>query len=116
MALKSFSLFASNDSGYRSGITDIFDCETSRPTFNPQDYARDLARRRQHILAGELSRLDAGEYQLDILDHMMRMDVRFCLLARCPTLTDEILRPTLCQMLTRLTSRPRFNGLCVLTC
>jgi hypothetical protein len=79
MASSTFSSFGSNDSGYDSGITEIFDCETSRPRFNPQEYARDVARRTQHMLAGELSRLDAGEYQQDILDHMMRMDVRFAL-------------------------------------
>jgi hypothetical protein len=33
------------------------------------------------MLAGELSRLDAGEYQQDILDHMMRMDVRSALVS-----------------------------------
>jgi hypothetical protein len=77
MASRSFPSFGSHDSGYDSGITEVFDCETSRPRFNPQEYARDVARQRQHMLAGELSRMDAGEYQQDILDHMMRMDVRF---------------------------------------
>ena len=76
MASRVFSLFGSNDSGYESGITEVFDFETSRPMSNPQEYARDVARQRQHMLAGELSRLDAGEYQQDILDHMIRMDVR----------------------------------------
>jgi hypothetical protein len=80
MASRSFSSFGSNDSGYDSGITEIFDCETTRPRFYSQEYARDVARQRQHMLAGELSRLDAGEYQQDILDHMMHMDVRFPLL------------------------------------
>jgi hypothetical protein len=77
MASRGFASFASNDSGYDSSITEVFDCETSRPRFNPQEYARDVARQRQHLLAGELSRLDADEYQQDILDHMMRMDVCF---------------------------------------
>lgn len=77
MASRAFASLGSNDSGYDSGITEVFDCETSRPRFNPQEYVRDVARQRQHMLAGELSRLDAGEYQQDILDHMMRMDVRF---------------------------------------
>lgn len=77
MASRSFSSFSSHDSGYDSGITEVFDFETSRPRFNPQEYARDAARERQHMLAGELSRLDAAEYQQDILDHMMHMDVRF---------------------------------------
>jgi hypothetical protein len=77
MASRTISSFGSNDSGYDTGIIEIFDCETSKPRFNSQEYARDVARQRQHMLAGELSRLDAGEYQQDILDHMMRMDVRF---------------------------------------
>ena len=77
MASRSFSSFGSYDSGYDSGTTEVFDCETTRPTFYSQEYARDIARQRQHVLAGELSRLDAGEYQQDILDHMMDMDVRF---------------------------------------
>lgn len=75
MASRSFSSFGSSDSGYDSGITEVFDSEPSRPRFNPHEYGRDAARRRQNMLAGELSRLDAGEYQQDILDHMMRMDV-----------------------------------------
>lgn len=51
--------------------------------FETQQYTRDLARERQHMLAGELSRLDAGEYQNDILQHMMHMDV-------CTTITVNI--------------------------
>lgn len=76
MASRSFSSFGSNDSGYDSGITEFFDSEALRPRFNPQEYARDVAHQKQHVLAGELSRLDAGEYQQDILGHMMHMDVR----------------------------------------
>lgn len=76
MASRSFPSFGSNDSGYDSGITEVFDCETSTQRYDRQDYVRDMARQRQHMLAGELSRMDASEYQQDILDHMMSMDVR----------------------------------------
>jgi hypothetical protein len=88
MASRSFPSFGSNDSGYDSGITEIFDCEPARPTFNPQEYARDVARQRQHILAGELSRLDAAEYQQDMLDHMLRMDVSCLSSHLTPQLTN----------------------------
>jgi hypothetical protein len=90
MASRGFASFASNDSGYDSSTTEVFDCETSRPRFNPQEYARDVARQRQHMLAGELSRLDADEYQQDILDHMMRMDVRLPWSHHMGVLTDMI--------------------------
>ncbi len=90
MASRAFPSFGSNDSGYDSGITEVFDYETSRPRFNPQDYARDVARQRQQVLAGELSRLDASEYQQDILDHMMCMDVRFAPISLLFHLTDII--------------------------
>ena len=59
---------------FNNEYTEIFDHDSTAP-MDPQQYARDLARERQHMLAGELSRLDAGEYQNDILEHMMRMDV-----------------------------------------
>ena len=58
----------------KTDYVEVFDNEPMAP-MDPQQYARDLARERQHMLAGELSRLDAGEYQNDILEHMMRMDV-----------------------------------------
>lgn len=81
MASMVFSSFGSNDSGYDSGITEVFEFEPSKAKFNHQEHVREVARQRQHMLAGELSRLDAGEYQQDILDHMMRMDVRCALLS-----------------------------------
>lgn len=77
MTSRSYSSFASSYGGYDRGITEVFDCDTSRPRFNHQEYARDLAQQRQNLIAGELSRIDAAEYQQDILEHMMRMDVRF---------------------------------------
>ena len=76
MDANSFSSLGSHDSGYDSGISEIFECGTLRPRCDNVDYLRDFARQRQHQLAGELSRLDAGEYQQDILDHMIQMDVR----------------------------------------
>lgn len=65
--------FCSNDSGYESGIIEVFDEPSS--VMHRQDCTKDIARRRQQVLAGELSRLDAEEYQQDILDHMLHMEV-----------------------------------------
>ena len=69
MACQDLSTLGSNDSGYGSGIVEVLD--KSRQ----QDHARNAARQRQHQLAAELSRLDADEYQKDILEHTLRMDV-----------------------------------------
>lgn len=74
MAYPGISSFGSNDSGYESGIMDVFD-EPPQPVLNTKDFARDLARQRQNMLADELSRRDAEEYQHDILEHMLQMDV-----------------------------------------
>lgn len=77
MESSSFSSFGSHDSGYDSAITEVFDCGTSISRFDHREYARDVARQRQQMIAVELSRLDADEYQQDILDHMIHMDVRY---------------------------------------
>ncbi len=53
---------------------EVFD-EAPQPVLSGKDFAKDLARQRQNMLAEELSRLDAEEYQNDILDHMLHMDV-----------------------------------------
>ena len=74
MAYHGISSFGSNDSGYESGIIEVFD-EPPRPVLNTKDFARDMARQRQNMLAEELSRLDADEYQHHILEHMLHMDV-----------------------------------------
>ena len=74
MAYPGACSFGSDDSGYGSAVMDVFD-EPQRPTMKSRDFAKDVARQRQHKLAGELSRLDAAEYQHDILDHMVNMDV-----------------------------------------
>ena len=74
MAYHGISSFGSNDSGYESGIMEVFD-EPPRPVPKTKDFSRDLARQRQNMLAEELSRLDAEEYQHDILEHMLHMDV-----------------------------------------
>jgi hypothetical protein len=66
--------FGSNDSGYESGIVEVFD-EPPRQYMKHHDHTKEMARQRQHMLAGELSRQDAEEYQQDILEHMLRMDV-----------------------------------------
>lgn len=75
MAYHRISSFSSNDSGYESGIIEVFD-EPPRLAVNNRDLARDMARQRQNMLAEELSRLDAEEYQHDMLEHMLHMDVR----------------------------------------
>ena len=72
-----YSSFASDDSGYESGITEVFDCGAARPKYENHEYARDIARQRQHAIAAQLSRLDADEYQHDILEHMMQMEVSY---------------------------------------
>ena len=54
---------------------EVFD-EPPRPAMNNRDLARDMARQQQNMLAEELSRLDAEEYQHDMLEHMLHMDVR----------------------------------------
>lgn len=58
------------------GVTEVFDLGIKPATYTAQDYVKEVARQRQHRLAGELSRLDAAEYQNDILAHMLEMDVR----------------------------------------
>lgn len=57
------------------GVTEVFDRDVKPATYTAQDYVKEMARQRQHRLAGELSRLDATEYQNDILAHMLDMDV-----------------------------------------
>jgi hypothetical protein len=74
MAYHGVSSFGSNDSGYESGIMEVFD-EPPRAVLNNNGFNRDLVRQRQNMLAEELSRLDAEEYQHDILEHMLHMDV-----------------------------------------
>ncbi|KAL9617692.1 MAG: hypothetical protein Q9160_007525 [Pyrenula sp. 1 TL-2023] len=56
------------------GVTEVFDFGIKPATYTAQDYVKEVARQRQHRLAGELSRLDAAEYQNDILAHMLEMD------------------------------------------
>ena len=77
MAFNRISSFGSNDSGYESGgIVEVFD-EPARPALKNLDHAKEMARHRQHLLASELSRLDSDEYQQDMLEHMLKMDVSF---------------------------------------
>ncbi|KAJ9613794.1 hypothetical protein H2204_014647 [Knufia peltigerae] len=73
MAYNRISSFGSNDSGYESGIVEIFD-EPTQPMSKNMDHAKDVARRRQQLLASELSRRDSDEYQNDMLEHMLKMD------------------------------------------
>ena len=53
--------FGSNDSGYESGIVEVFD-EPRAPTLKIGDHAKDLARHTQHRMAAEMERLDTQEY------------------------------------------------------
>jgi len=68
------SSFGSNDSGYESGIVEVFD-EPPRPVIKNPDHTKEIARHRQHLMASELSRKDADDYQQDMLEHMLKMDV-----------------------------------------
>ena len=75
MAFNRISSFGSNDSGYESGIVEVFD-EPPRPVIKNPEQAKEIARHRQHLMASELSRRDADEYQQDMLEHMLKIDVR----------------------------------------
>ena len=109
MAFTTVSSFTSSDSGYDSGIVEVFD-EPPPRVMNTQSLAKDLARQRQQMLAGELSRLDAEEYQQDILEHMLRMDVSSSSILICLHIMLIELRPRPYLMSIQLTFRPRFNG------
>lgn len=74
MAFNRVSSFGSTDSGYESGTAvEVFD---NQAKIKEQEHAREVARQRQQLLASELSRLDSDEYAQDMLEHMLRMDVR----------------------------------------
>ena len=74
MAFNRVSSFGSTDSGYESGgATEIFDDQVRA---KQQEHAREVARQRQQLIASELSRLDSDEYAQDMLEHMLRLDVR----------------------------------------
>lgn len=63
--------FGSNDSGYESSIID----EPRRQAAKSADHAKEVAKHRQHLMASEMSRRDAEEYQQDMLEHMLKVDV-----------------------------------------
>ncbi|EXJ81304.1 hypothetical protein A1O3_07594 [Capronia epimyces CBS 606.96] len=65
--------FGSDDSGYDSGIVEVFD--EPGPAIKTADHSKEIARHRQHLMASELSRRDAEEYQQDMLEHMLKMDI-----------------------------------------
>lgn len=77
MAFNRISSFGSTDSGYES--VEIFDEPALAITKN-QEHAKEVASHRQHLMASELSRRDADEYQQDMLVHMLKMDVSRVLL------------------------------------
>jgi hypothetical protein len=81
--------FGSDDSGYGSGVAEVFE-NPVLPIMGSRDFGKDVARRRQQLLAAELSRLDAQEYQQDILDHMLHMDVSNPPFPRAVDITDTL--------------------------
>ena len=82
--------FGSDDSGYGSGAAEVFE-NPVLPVMESQEFGKDIARRRrQQLLAAELSRLDAQEYQQDILDHMLHMDVSNPAFPRAVDTTDTL--------------------------
>jgi len=83
--------FGSDDSGYGSGAAEVFENQVL-PVMESQEFGKDIARRRrrQQLLAAELSRLDAQEYQQDILDHMLHMDVSNLAFPRAVDITDTL--------------------------
>jgi hypothetical protein len=64
--------------------------ETVQGRIDPRTAAKMIARNRQDIIAGELSRLAGEEYLEDIMQHMRQMEARF---AHCVCVQ-------LCEMLT----------------
>lgn len=72
MSYNRVSSFGSQDSGYETASSQE---SMSRNIYKQQDFAKESARHRQHLLAQELSKQDAEEYEQDMLNHMLRMDV-----------------------------------------
>ena len=71
MAFNAPSSFKSNDSGYETGPVEALEPKHT----TKHDPAREMARQQQNMLAVELSKQVEEEYQHDILDHMLRLDV-----------------------------------------
>ena len=71
MAFNAPSSFKSNDSGYDSGALEVSEIRQA----TKHDQAQEIARQHQNMLAVELSKQVEEEYQHDILDHMLRIDV-----------------------------------------
>ena len=67
------SSFGSQDSGYGTDIVEVFD-EPAQTAVKDQEHSKEVSRQRQLLIADQLSRIDADEYQHDILEHMLRMD------------------------------------------
>jgi hypothetical protein len=109
MAFNRISSFGSNDSGYDSGIVEVFD-EPARPVTKDPEHAKEVARQRQHLIASELSRRDADDYQQDMLEHMLKMEVSGGSISTSiePGLTLSRLTP--CLMLMQSTYKQRYNG------
>jgi hypothetical protein len=82
--------FSSHDSGYGSEIVEVFD--EPRPVIKNLDHAKEAARQVQHRMASELSRRDADEYQQDMLEHMLKIDVSADL-GSCPQPRSQLTIP-----------------------
>lgn len=104
------SSFGSTDSGYESGgVVEVFD-EHTQAAMNKASQAKEHARHQQHLLASELSQRDSDDYQQDMLEHMLKMDVSPAIFST--QASQLIIVPSLrpCLMSTPLTFRRRFNG------
>lgn len=71
MSFQRISSFSSNDSGYETATNQDTVAQVS---FRQQDNTKEQARRRQQMMADELSQQASEEYQQDMLEHMLRMD------------------------------------------
>lgn len=71
MSFTRVSSFGSNDSGYETGSSQD---NASQTIFKQQEQTKEIAKQRQRVMAAELSRLDAENYQQDMLDHMLHME------------------------------------------
>lgn len=52
--------------------------ESFHPSITPRQAAKMIARRKQELIANELSRLVADEYLEDIMQHVRHMEVCLC--------------------------------------
>ena len=103
------SSFGSNDSGFESGIVEVFD-EPSRPATKNTDQVKDLARQQQHRMASQMSIRDADDYQQDMLEHMLKIDVSSLIMPLSRSELTNLYRLRQFLMSMQLTFKLRFNG------